>query len=368
MLLTRGGLPNELLIELIELTPRADQATLCRTSKYIQAITLPILNRTVVLGESTSVDAFSQSIINDPGRASATRALIILHRLNYAKSTYDSLLKALELLKFIDYFSLQVTSGTYCYETFLHRLDRLTFPLLVKCYISIPSHKIRVQNVTQFLSRNPTITHLRLWPVQGPYAVSDSDWTAPMLPNLQHYRGTSALLPAFSTRNLRTVVASLDPTDYGALRSLANPELPFAISIDTCNPIRRPAETLQRALRLLPQHMPFVTQLRIRCWDQGNRMNPNVIHDIASRLPLLTRLEHFELNFAYGYATRHVDRFVIDAESDRQALQTLADACPTLKACLLVDQSWKKVHGIWDEYPTTEFQKEFGFSVLDFMD
>ncbi|KAJ7612193.1 hypothetical protein FB45DRAFT_940063 [Roridomyces roridus] len=372
MLITKW-LPNEILTEIIQHAPRADQATLCRTSKSIQALTLPILNRMVVLEHTKDhmesvIDAFLLSMIDNPGRATATRSLkLVSHRtpFKFSKSTNDLLFRAMELFKSLDHLSLQVAMNHW---TLVARLERLTFPLLSKCSINIPDHKARVKIVAQFLSRHPTITHLRLWPAQGvSHPISPSDWAAPMLPNLQHYRGTPALVPAFSTRSLKSMVASLDPPDYAVLRPLANPELPFAMSVVTYSDVHG-QDLMPKTLRSLSEHMPFVTQLRIQRWDRGAKMETHVTDSVEIHLRLLTRLEHFELNFAYGYATRHVDRFVIDAESDRQALQAFADACPTMKACRLVDRSWRKADGRWDEYPTKEFQKELGFYELDFMD
>ncbi|KAJ7612152.1 hypothetical protein FB45DRAFT_939979 [Roridomyces roridus] len=167
-----------------------------------------------------------------------------------------------------------------------------------------------------------------------------------MLPDLQHYEGTSAFLPAFSTCSLRSMIAWMHPPDHAVLRLLANPELPFAMSITTDNAADQ-QDQMQLNLRSLSGHMPFITQLRIHRWDHGVRMNPHAINSLARHLPLFTRLERLELNFVYG-SGHLAGRFVTDAEHDRQALQ-----------------AWRKVNGRWDEYPTKEFQKEWGFGELD---
>ncbi|KAJ7612192.1 hypothetical protein FB45DRAFT_1065550 [Roridomyces roridus] len=264
-------------------TPRADQAALCRVSKLLHALTLPVLNGTVVLDDRryrthTFSDAFLSSVIDDPGRASFTRSLTLIFRSASYDSTCDLLFQTLESLKALRHLSLKIMNPS---EIFLSHLPHLTFPQLSTCHIEISDHKIRVPSVAQFLSRHPTITQLRLWPIQeSTHPVSPSEWAASMLPNLQNYQGTSALLPAFSTRNLRSIVAWADPPDHAVVRLLANPELPFAISITTDISADQ-QDQMQMNLRSLSEHMPFITQLQIQLWDHGVRMNATALHVIS---------------------------------------------------------------------------------------
>jgi hypothetical protein len=69
--------PNEVIEQIVQAAPPADRASLCRVSKLIHDLSLPILNRTVELYEYNSAGAFCCALIEDPSRGDAIRSFSV---------------------------------------------------------------------------------------------------------------------------------------------------------------------------------------------------------------------------------------------------------------------------------------------------
>lgn len=71
-------LPNDILLDIMEISSKSDQVSLCLVSKLFHALCLPILNRTVHLNYCASSIAFCSALIVDPTRAEAVRSLTVV--------------------------------------------------------------------------------------------------------------------------------------------------------------------------------------------------------------------------------------------------------------------------------------------------
>jgi hypothetical protein len=69
--------PNEVIEQIVQAAPPADRASLCRVSKLIHDLSLPILNRTVELYEYNSAGAFCCALIENPSRGDAIRSFSV---------------------------------------------------------------------------------------------------------------------------------------------------------------------------------------------------------------------------------------------------------------------------------------------------
>ncbi|KAJ7619682.1 hypothetical protein FB45DRAFT_670786, partial [Roridomyces roridus] len=191
-------LPNEILTEIIQNAPRADLVTLCRVSKLFHALALPSLNQSVVLNtrkhNGEVLDAFCGAILQSPERADSVRSLSfssayeLLFRLaNFTNNplprySYRSLpaelIESLRLMGCLEHLVIddcRPVSVVSC-------LARLTFPKLLSFSLTYPASAWK-PHVEEFLSRHPTITHLRLWLIHGQDPVPEGT----LLPKLQYY-------------------------------------------------------------------------------------------------------------------------------------------------------------------------------------
>ncbi|KAJ7619657.1 hypothetical protein FB45DRAFT_931345 [Roridomyces roridus] len=343
-------LPNEVLTEIIQNALRADQATLCRVSKLFHALALPSLNRTVVLHTNDSSicipEAFCSAIIRNPERADSVRSL------TFVQESYDAvhpepsetLMESLKLMRKLEHLSLE----DHRPHGVVPRLTSLTFPNLLSCILLGGNTEDRSLHITGFLSRHPTITHLRLRPPPGEdLPVPDGS----LLPRLQCYDGGLGWLPSFSARSLaavRTVWTVEFPSLANKLSALTSPAL--TLSIDFVQ-----GDQITRLLDQLLTHLPHLGILKLLCWRMSTE---EILTQITASLPRFRRLEYL----AYDYLPGHSPD---DADNDREVLKTWASVCPILKGSCIGEIAARKVGEQWEECSRSVFDTDAGFLVFD---
>ncbi|KAJ7612196.1 hypothetical protein FB45DRAFT_308275 [Roridomyces roridus] len=257
-------LPNELLTKIIQLLPRADQLALCRVSKHFHALTIPGINRNVLISTHQSedllkLDGFCLGLAENAERAELVRSLQVVKSCSYSESAYDQLVDSIKLMKRLECLALDIITGDG--GPIVPRLAYLSLPNLSGCRFILPSTNLRAVAVAQFLGRHENLTHVRLWDLDGSHIYPLlPQWDATCLPNLQHYQGTPAFLRVFSTRKLQAVrMVSLDQNraSLSELERLIDPaRLGLVVSI--CH--------IHQAgiFESLSKCMPYITTLELR--------------------------------------------------------------------------------------------------------
>ncbi|KAJ7773641.1 hypothetical protein DFH07DRAFT_1057176 [Mycena maculata] len=347
MMITRW-LPNEIIIEIVRATPRkADQAALCRVSKLFHSLALPVLNRVVKVRNNT-ITAFCTALIADPTRADVIRSFTFV---DYGRgprtvSPVDLLFEAMNLMHLLEHLSIDFKFTSYPVSS---GLSLLTFPRISSCKFG-GRYKLDPTDadiVAHFFTRHPTITRLHIY-----FAL-----TRISLPNLHSFDGFAPSIPMITAQGLKA--ARLAWTDgsitadniFTTLNSLTNPVLPFVSSHTFYT------RAYTTVLPSLSMQMPHTTTLEIRLApilpDNG------IINHLTQCLPRLNHLVYLALHCVFPRANQH---YVPDPWA---IVQTWANHCPTLEACSLFDNTWKKVDGSWLEYPKDDFRDQAGLSVFE---
>ncbi|KAJ7625835.1 hypothetical protein FB45DRAFT_1060451 [Roridomyces roridus] len=272
-------LPNvELLTEIIDNVPAEthDLASICRVSKLLHALTLPFLNRDVVLViYRARFVAFCSGLVENPTRGSAIRSFAIRGD----------------------------TCASYLSVPALYpKLHLLYFPGLLTCKLSIiaiPSSYYTPSK--QFLSRHKTLTslffHLGAEPSVPIPAIS--------LPKLRHLEGPSHIFKDVVSQNIsamrvfwsdRSGIPSADLIDetVSRLKELTNPTAPFISYQDL---VRMRETDCVAVLISLSHHMQHTTSLCVRAEDMKR------IISLVSRLPRFSRLEYIALECEFRHST-----------------------------------------------------------------
>ncbi|KAJ7612244.1 hypothetical protein FB45DRAFT_1118106 [Roridomyces roridus] len=321
MVLTRNGhrarmqitrwLPNEVLSQIIQFAPLADQAVFCRTSKLFHALSLPIVNRSVCIETETldtdSIAAFCLSMIQNPERAGATREMAVMfnnpdrerEEANYGKILNTiKLMLNLEDLSLLDYTeSLALLDHPQGLSSMCSGMANLNFPHLSSCRLVVAS--IDEKNhapIMHFLTRHPNLTHLRIW-------VAFRDTHPPpasrlRLPKLRHYEGTSIFLSYILTERLKRAHVSVWGWDaleteqiVESLRSLTDPNRLFTLSNDYDElDSQEGLTTLRESLRALSSRMPYITSLRVRSSTSIHAQIQPVLENLTLSLKPFERL------------------------------------------------------------------------------
>ncbi|KAJ7612205.1 hypothetical protein FB45DRAFT_940093 [Roridomyces roridus] len=362
MLITRW-LPNEVLTHIIGYLYRPDQATVARISRLFHGLTLPLLNRTIVLDMVDRPDIIWElclTFTDHPERADAVRSLTIMNS-SWGESNLDfsQLFETINLMKQLEYLHFEDGRS---HDALISRLSVLSLPDLSTLHMIFPQSDLRNTAVSEFLSRHPTLTHVHLWDIDD----SESDPTPPdrellgtpnLLPNLQLYQGTTQFLDAFCTRSLeaaRICVHQGNIHKVLALEELRDPALPFALSLD----IRVKDDEMREVLEFLAEHATYITSLQIRIL--GRRFPDEItacIDSITQFLPQFPNLGNLELNHDFYNSP-------LLAVSE-EAWQTWIGIAPTLRACCVGKRAWQKVDQLesqWVEYTRNKFEAQAGFS------
>ncbi|KAJ7732579.1 hypothetical protein DFH07DRAFT_780877 [Mycena maculata] len=353
-------LPNELLIQVIDAAPKADQVTLCRVSKLFHALAVPAVYGAVNLPKYTSIISFCSAVLSNASLAKCVQSINICLPTSRAKdSTWSQessglILDSVETLLELRHLSLDTV---FLRSEHRDAILRCTFPHLLSCDIQIEEDKLHT--FTSFLTRHPALTrmHVRLWRHIGNFRL-DSPTPIPLL-NLRHYRGPVQCLSWITTHNLRE--AELDwPLDKSsesspaeslllALQATINSDIPFVSSNYWCD------DYFTEIVDFLSRNIPQTRTLQMDVFH----LHDDQIAHVMSSLPRFTGLVFFAIKWAGMMPASHI--WGNEAATGVTA-QTCGDLCPTLEACCLGRWAWRKINGRWEAYPRADFPTLAGIS------
>ncbi|KAF7340888.1 hypothetical protein MSAN_02118300 [Mycena sanguinolenta] len=331
-------LPNELLLHIIQHTPKADQAALSRVAKRFHELCLPALNREVELKDSRFIASFCSGIIDNPSRADAVRSFNIT--VDFSEIRRDLILETLKLMSRLEYLSLSRFMSDDHHNRIL--LEECNFPQLISCNLSFPTS---LSDLTAlFLTRHPTLkrVHLR----SDPRMVA-SQSPRISLPNLEFYAGQALFIPRIDAVRLKVELdwSHTDDPDVNKIMtrisSMTNPKLPFVSSSDNHHQIVISVST----------HMPHTRTLRLRrsrmyFFFSSVNHDEDMIYHITECLPGFTNLVYLAIDWVPHQSKAE----------NWSAVERLVEACPTLEACYSNRYAWRKVNGRWEECELEEFE------------
>ncbi|KAJ6510752.1 hypothetical protein C8R45DRAFT_1068692 [Mycena sanguinolenta] len=355
-------LPNEVLVQIIQHTPKAEQAILACVSKLIRDLCLPVLYRVIKLEYSSAITSLCSVIINNPSRADAVRSCTLdvydEPQDNVVRS--DLILATLKLMSRLEHLSISpfaLDSG-HC----LMLLEQCSFPQLISCDFWVPSDSLDLSLTPSdlavgFLIRHSTLRRVhfhsdhRMVPCQ-PVHVS--------LPNLELYEGDAAFIPLIDASGLKEVALTwrrmdddnLDIEVITGLNSMTKPDSPFISSHRS-----RYWEDLRQILTSVSKDMQHTQSLRLQFSRTFRRLTPERISHITGCLRQLTHLVYFEMGYSAEFPSWPLgrkDEEQLMAE-DHSIAQGWGAACPTLQACGFNLRAWRKVDGRWEVFPLQKF-------------
>ncbi|KAJ7619624.1 hypothetical protein FB45DRAFT_1062986 [Roridomyces roridus] len=341
-------LPNEVLTEIIQNAPRADQTTLCRVSKLFHELVLPILLKKVAFSlwksRPGALEAFCRTMIRNPARADSARSLTFLNISFDDFPAKGLLIECLKLMRQLEHFCIRDFRPLGVGSC----LANLDLPNLWSCTLEFHAESWEL-HVAKFLTRHPTITHLRLY-----MWTLDRDEPLPqgtLLPRLQYYHGQLHLLGAFSKQSLVAVQTSWMEQAPSLIEKLG-PNL-ASLSIDSFF-----AAQIPDAIIHLSTHMSQLEKLQLHCSDA--RATAAMANDINAYLPRFKRLAY--LVFMINYNPQGKDS-LLNSDIERGALAAWETICPTLRGCCTGRTAWRKVGEKWEECGMKVLHAEAGFAL-----
>ncbi|KAJ7777164.1 hypothetical protein B0H16DRAFT_1712208 [Mycena metata] len=324
-------LPNEVITEIIQAAPPRDQASLCRTTKLFEGLGVPILYRVVNLQveDAESIEAFCSTIASHTSKfAKLVRSFTANANLMYY-TELDGLNAPLwECVKTLFNLEKLRIRGSLAYGHGVPEWLSLTFPRLDHGELYVTGRdwtsKERRGTLASFLLRHPALKSVRitdfisleLWPP-----------TATRIPlhDLQRIWAPPTVFPALVVDDLREV--RLDwQCDYEVNMT--------------------PAEPTFIALSAMARDGP-----------------PDKIPHVKKHLPRFTHLEFFAFE-----SLDEVDGRLTFGETeaeDQLTVHDFGDLCPTLQACRLSKNAWRRVNGTWERFPADDFLARAGITLVD---
>ncbi|KAJ7619894.1 hypothetical protein B0H17DRAFT_1340776 [Mycena rosella] len=144
-----------------------------------------------------------------------------------------------------------------------------------------------------------------------------------------------------------TVLSNAALTDYGldavenifvGLKAMIPSDVPFICSNDICDKI------FSAVVDSLSRNLPHTRTLQLCLYDSPAWNE--VIGHLKNCLPRFTGL---------AFLSVHNSSWVIPTRNEEEEINVLGDACSTLEVCRLDRRAWRKVDGMWETYPLTDF-------------
>ncbi|KAJ6615119.1 hypothetical protein B0H10DRAFT_85730 [Mycena sp. CBHHK59/15] len=320
-------LPNEILTEIIAVSPPTTQAALCRASRLFNKLATCFLYRTIVLTTVPALDRCCRTLKNRREEALLVKSFDIsgcvmdleifdIHSFNMSQALVS--MKNLESLT----FAFGKSAPPY-----ILAVAQTTFPHLRRLLIRVtPFYE---KNLTEFLARHPALTVLKLFG-RSPFL---ADLDAVTFPNLRYLKAhAGALAPVIRGNRLTGAEVSWHaPTEdiaqpTAALRAGSADSLVKLVCF-------RPGANVD-LIAHVAEHLPCVAVLKVIAPSalQPAAHDKATVQAIAAALTRFTQLRTFE----YTYCLR-VNRF-----EDRVTVISWARVCPTLKQCTLNGVIWKR--------------------------
>ncbi|KAJ7687248.1 hypothetical protein B0H17DRAFT_1203719 [Mycena rosella] len=273
-------LPNEIITEIVQLTPQSDQVSLSRVSTLFRDLCLPILYRVVRLNSLASVEAFCAAVLSNNSLAELVRSYTVVDFFGVQSPSLVGLVRLEDL-------SLHHSLA----DTDLRDLLGLIFPHLVRCRLrtatlesgpryAYPSAE-KQDALMSFLLRHPALENLH---IEDPYhkeVWSSQSARIPLL-HLQRLQCPARIVPSIDTTNLRRarlcwntgIFGPLGPAQVEnivvSLRSMAHSDIPFGCSNDHCDScLPAVVDSLSRnmpATRTLLLHVSYELN-QVRCFS-----------------------------------------------------------------------------------------------------
>ncbi|KAF7361550.1 F-box domain-containing protein [Mycena sanguinolenta] len=346
-------LPNEVLVQIIQHSPKVDQATLCRVSKLIRDLSLPVLYRIVRIKDTDSVTFFCSAIIGNPFRADAVR-FFTLDPLYDNDVRYDLILATLELMLRLEHLSIAPFTLDDSHSFML--LENCTFPQLISCDLWVPGDSLDTPLTLDvspsdlavgFLARHSTLQRIHF---RSDHTMVPSQSAYITLPNLEFYEGDAAFIPIIDGNGLKEVALTwrrIDNDHFNVdtgiiirLNSMTTPDSPFVSSHRS-----RYWDDLSQILTSVSQHMRHTQTLRLQFSTTFMRLSQERIIYITGCLRQLTCLVYFDMAYPAEFSSWPLGR-----KDEKQLMaqdQNVAEgwgaACPSLRACSFNLRAFRKV-------------------------
>ncbi|KAJ6510758.1 hypothetical protein C8R45DRAFT_965109 [Mycena sanguinolenta] len=307
MVLTRRGyqqqmeisrwLPNEVLAHVIQHSPKADQAALCRVSKLFRDLCLPVLYRVVRIQNPSYITSFCSGIIENPSRAQAVRSFTLGLRYQDSRINIrcDLVLAALKLMLRSDHLS--ISGSTLDNHHWAILLEEAYLPELISCDFWIPNvlPTPPLHLLALFFARHSTLKRVQFH--SGCDLVA-SQSVRVSLPNLEFYKGDADFIPAINAIGLKEVLLTFysgDDVDkiIVALSCMTKLDSPFVSSHSSGSWL-----ALRQIVTSVSHHMKHTRTLRLQylrnLYSFTWRLGPDTIRHITECLPRFSGLIYLE--------------------------------------------------------------------------
>ncbi|KAJ6487185.1 hypothetical protein C8R47DRAFT_517426 [Mycena vitilis] len=351
--------PNEIIAEVVQVAPQADQAALCRVSRLFHSVGIPVLYRAVEVVGRDSMKAVSLVILSNPLLPDLVRSFSATgDRAQWSDTNATStpqILSALKLLLRLEDLSLIHFTIR---EEDRHSFLQLSFPCLRGCHFDFSTIGGGIfPLVFYFAQHHPSLRSLFV-------SMSGNAPGDPLLPlRLPHLRRLSGPLCLVSSitgaQDLREVrlrwpFGDKKPSAHEVektirtLKSMILDETAFVFSNDECSGIY--ADVLES----VSSHLPHTKTLRLRMQVESWTGLP----DYKKFEHLRNHLPHFT-NLRFLSSTMHR---IDSLEVSRSTVKDVSDIYPSLEECCFNQRAWRRVNGTWEELPYQDFMRLAGIS------
>ncbi|KAJ6510992.1 hypothetical protein C8R45DRAFT_965816 [Mycena sanguinolenta] len=299
-------LPNEVLVHIIQHSPKADQASLSRVSRLFHDLCLPVLYRVVKIKDSRAVTSFCSSVLENPSRADIVRSFAADWPYSYSqRPRSDLLLTSLKPMLRLNHLSLCASALDNRHSLIL--FEECNFPQLISCDIWAPlgssgdglSKGQMSDSIVLFLTRHPTLKRVHIHSILKMVA---SPSIRVSLPNIESYEGDAGLILAIDANALKSVqliwfndVDTEGSTEKIILRvsSMIKSNVPLVISHKYMGD-HRGSRIVSRIVTSMSEHMRHPRTLRLQSLRQTVGLNedtwahhgmPSTLHGSSLSFP-----------------------------------------------------------------------------------
>ncbi|KAJ7675123.1 hypothetical protein B0H17DRAFT_1081525 [Mycena rosella] len=304
--------PYEIITQIMEATPRADQASLCRVSSMFHDLCVPLLYSVVQICHRHNALAFYSALVENPKVLESIRSCSFF---STGPMTSNILLQSINLMPRLEHLTTHDDRV----------LQTCTVPSLISCRIGLKRPVPEANIIASFLTRHPALARVRVDIVSRfqPPSVPIS------LPNLQRFDGPACFIPLMLSRGLAEARLRWHPgetysnTDidriFAALHSLTSPEIPFFSSYEYYNDLGIPIVTAASI------HLPHTRTLRVRNATPWTLNDLGIIRHITTCLPRFAAVVYLAVNFDDGSLGISAERATVEAWTE--AFLTLEAYC-----------------------------------------
>ncbi|KAK6980712.1 hypothetical protein R3P38DRAFT_3117697 [Favolaschia claudopus] len=324
-------LPNEILDLIASELSTADLAVVCRTSRLLRNIAMPLLYRCVKLSTRSGLMLFARSLLRsfEASLPNLVREFDVAHFMNKKATVYPGLVVHTNhtLCRMIHLESLTLLERSIDYT---HLLEHGQFPELVVFQYLVPSHALPA--LTSFLNCHKNITDLGLI---SPCSLKFS--TPLSLPKLQSIMGSFAFLSALDLTDvsLTHLTLLLYPPDICAAHAVLFNlhEMKMLSSVEVMGMDANEREILHVIAGCLPHMQELVFH---HCTRTSSPISSNESVNIAASLETLGQLRSINFGAVGG-----------NVIEDRLMVEQWSAACKSLISVTLDERQWDFKENNW---------------------